>query len=62
MKKVLVVIMSIVVMLSFSLGALQAEEKGKGKETAAEASGYGKAKSAEASEEGKTKAAEKSGH
>lgn len=44
MKKVLLVIMSIMLMLSFSLVALQAEETVKGKETAVEASEEGKAK------------------
>ena len=58
MKKVLLVIMSIMLMQSFSLVALQAEETAKGKETAAEASEEGKETAAEAGEEGKEKAKE----
>lgn len=62
MKKVLLVIVCIMFMLSFSFVAIQAGEMGKGKEKAAEASAKGKEIAAEASEEGKEKAAEKSNH
>ena len=49
MKKVLLVIMSIMFMLSFSFVAIQADEMAKGKETAAEASAEGKETAAEKS-------------
>ena len=62
MKKVLLVLMGIMLILSFTFAAVQAGEEaaGYGKATAAEKSEEGKAKAAEASEEGKATAAEKS--
>jgi len=62
MNKVLLVLMGIMLILCFTLVAVQAGEKaaGYGKEKAAEAAGYGKEKATEAAGYGKEKAADKS--